>query len=359
MPPLRMHVKGLVGFTRHPFYRRNEVQAFVAERNGVPCGRIAAIVNHDHMERYHDRRGFFGFFESIDDVEVATALFDAAKDWHARRNIQDIRGPVNPSMNYECGLLIDGFDTPPFFMMTHNPSYYGRLVESCGFRKAHDMYAFWGHTNMVTTLDKKLAFVAEEGMRRMNIRLRTLDPRRFPQEVDTFLEIYNRSMDGAWGFTPLSPAEIDELGGSLRMLIVPGLTSLAEVEGRVIGAAFALLDYNPRIRAIGGRLFPFGFLRLLWNKKKLKRIRFMSANVVPEYQKWGVGLMLLHHLLHPILDWGIEEVEFSWVLESNRLSLGTLKRGGARISKTYRMYDFGPTPDPQQFLAERTRWTNR
>jgi GNAT superfamily N-acetyltransferase len=350
IPPLRMNQKELVGFARHPFYEHNEGQAFVAHRGGQCVGRVLAIVNHAHIERYKDRRGFFGFFESEDDQAIADALFATARSWFEERQIHDMRGPMNPSMNYECGLLVDGFDSAPFFMMTYNPPYYASLVEGCGFRKVQDSYAFWGHVDMLGALDAKLQFIADETRRRFNITMRSLNRRRFNEEVRTFLHVYNESLGGTWSYTPLSAGEIKQLGRSLSMLIVPELTSVAEIDGEVIGASFALLDYNPRIRQIDGRLFPFGFARLLWNKKALRRIRIISTNVLPQYQRWGVGLALLQKLLAPALNWGVQEAEFSWVLESNALSAGSLKRGGAKLTKTYRFYDYGSTPDPQAYL---------
>jgi GNAT superfamily N-acetyltransferase len=352
IPPLRVHAKELAGMARHPFYARNDVQTFIARRGDEVVGRVAAIVNQDHIDRYQDRRGFFGFFESEDDQVVADALFEAARAWFAERSIHDMRGPMNPSMNYECGLLVDGFDSPPVFMMTYNPPYYARLIEGFGFRKVQDSYAFWGHVDMLKSLDAKLKFVADESRRRFQIQMRRLDRRRFASEVQTFLTVYNDSLGGTWGYTPLSPGEIKHLSRSLSMLIVPELTSVAEVDGQVVGASFALLDYNPRIKQIGGRLLPLGFVRLLWNKRGIRRIRIISTNVLPQFQRWGVGLALMQHLVEPVLNWGIEEAEFSWVLESNALSAGSLRRGGAKRSKTYRFYDFGPTPDPQAYLNE-------
>jgi hypothetical protein len=149
---------------------------------------------------------------------------------------------------------------------------------------------------------------------------------------------------GTWGFVPLSKAEIDHLAGTLKHLIAPEMTTIAEIDGRAVGAQFGLLDYNPRIKAIDGKLFPFGFIRLLWNKKAIKRVRLVSTNVIPEYQKWGLGLVIASRLVPETRDWGIEEAEFSWVLESNKLSYGTLKRGGAQITKRYRIFDY---PAPQ------------
>jgi GNAT superfamily N-acetyltransferase len=160
-----------------------------------------------------------------------------------------------------------------------------------------------------------------------------------------FLNIYNSSLGGTWGFVPLSSSEVGHMAESLRHLIVPELALVAEVNGKPIGTVFCLLDYNPRIKAINGRLFPFGFLRLLWNKKSIKRMRAISTNVVPEYQAWGVGLVLMAALVKPLQDWGMKEVEFSWVLESNHLSKRTLERGGALVTKKYRIYQDDP-PKP-------------
>jgi len=250
-----------------------------------------------------------------------------------------LRGPTNPSMNYECGLLIEGFDSPPTFMMTYNPPYYLKLIESCGLSKSQDMAAFWGHVDMLEGLDKKLEFIVVECKRRFNVHLRRLDRSRFDQEVRMFLDIYNQSLVGTWGFVPISEAETAHMAGALRHLIVPEMTSAAEIDGRPVGAVFGLLDYNPRIKQIGGRLFPFGFIRLLWNRKGIKRVRLISTNVIPEYQKWGVGLLIVSNFVPAVKEWGIEEAEFSWVLESNTLSYATLKRGGAKITKQYRIFD--------------------
>lgn len=339
MPPLRKNQAELVGFKKHPFYELARAQAFLALNGGQPVGRVLALVNPVHNEYHKEKRGFFGFFECRDDAEAAQGLLTQARQWLAVQGMTAIRGPVNPSLNYECGLLIDGFDTPPMFMMTHNPAYYARLIEGAGFAKVEDMYAFTGHISMLEQLDKKLAFIVEECQRRFNIKLRRLDRRHFDREVRMFLDIYNQSLQGTWGFTPLSEGEIEHMSASLSRLIVPEMTTVAEIDGRPVGAQFGLLDYNPRIKAIDGRLFPFGFIRLLWNKRAIKRVRLISTNVIPEYQKWGLGLVIASRLVPEARAWGIEEGEFSWVLESNKLSYGTLKRGGAKITKTYRLYD--------------------
>lgn len=344
IPPLRRNQEELVGFHAHPFYDDAEGQAFIAIRNNEVVGRIVALVHRPHMRRFREKLGFFGFLDAIDDAEVFHALFDQAAKWLAERGIHAMRGPINPSLNYELGLLIEGFDSPPTFMMTYNADYYPRRYEECGFVKSQDMYAFFGHMDMLKGLDEKLSFVVQECTRRFDLKVRRMDKSRFLAEVMTFLDIYNKSLVGTWGFTPMSKREVEHAAGSLRSLLVPEMTSIAEVNGKPVGVVLGLLDYNPRIKAINGRLFPFGFIRLLWNRRQIKYVRMISTNVLPEYQKWGVGLVLLADILPSAIQWGVEAAEFSWVLESNHLSYSSLKRGGAKLIKTYRIYDRGKAP---------------
>jgi GNAT superfamily N-acetyltransferase len=342
MPPLIMSQEELLGFRKHPFYDRSKSRSFLATRGGRDVGRITAIVNAGHIDRYREQRGFFGFFECDDDPAASRALFQAAGDWLHGQGMTCIRGPANPSLNYECGLLIEGFDTPPFFMMTHNRPWYAGLVEDAGFGKVEDMYAFWGEVSMLGSLDPKLITMVQGVKERFGVTVRTLDRSRFTDEVRMFLNIYNESLGGTWGFVPLTEGEVKHMAASLKFLIEPELALVAEVHGKPVGAVFCLLDYNPRIKAINGRLFPFGFLRLLWNKRGIKRLRAISTNVVPEYQAWGIGLVLMEALAYKFVAWGLKEVEFSWVLDSNHLSKRTLERGGAIVTKKYRMYQDDP-----------------
>jgi GNAT superfamily N-acetyltransferase len=339
VPPLRANFLELVNYRRHPYYERNEIQTFLAYRDGEVCGRIAAIVDQGYIDRYKERRGCFGFFECVDDARVAAGLFDAARQWLADRDIHRVRGPMNPSENYEVGLLVDGFDTPPTFLITYNPPYYGKLIEGCGFHKAQDFYSFTGNVSQLGEVRARRESVRLQIEQRFGITVRPLNKKRFLEDVKAFLEIYNRSLVDQWGFVPLSPAEMVHMAKGLRFLIVPELALAAEMEGQMVGAVFAIPDYNPRIKKIDGRLFPFGALRLLWRKRKIPRLRLVSTNVLPEYQLLGVGMVLAAGLIPKILDWGIQQAEFSWVTESNSRSRGAIEKGGAKLSKIHRVYD--------------------
>ena len=345
IPPLRTNQMELLNYKSHPFYDTNRIQTFVAMRDDRPVGRIAAIYNQNHLDRFKDDRGFFGFFECEEDQEATNGLLDAAHQWLKDQGLQNMRGPMNPSMNYECGMLIEGFDRPPTFMMTYNPPYYPQQMEQYGLHKAQDMFAFYGRIDMLDDMDEKMRFMFRAVIERFDVKMRIIDKKRFYDDVRMFLDIYNQSLGGSWGFVPMTDGEIEHASKGLKQLIVPELSQVAEVDGRAVGAVFAMLDYNPRIKKIDGRLFPFGFIRLLWNRKTISRMRLLSTNVIPEFQKWGLGLVLTGTLLPIALERGITEGEFSWVLESNQLSRKTLERGGASREKTYRIYDTEPAPD--------------
>ncbi len=340
IPPLLVDEKGLLGYGKDPFYDENEVKTFLACKDGKPVGRIAAILNVGHLKRYNDGVGFFGFFESINDQDVADALFESATNWLKEKGCKVVRGPMNPSMNHTVGLLIDGFDSSPFFMMTYNPKYYVQLVERAGFVKSQDMYSFWGKVDMLPKVRQRFLHTAEMIQERFDVKIRPLNKKRFTEDYEMFLDIYNRSLTNTWGFVPLSEREIKTMAASLKLLMIPELAIVAEMDGKPVGATFCLPDYNPRIKAINGRLFPFGFIKLLRKREEaIKRIRIISTNVLPEYQMTGLGLVLLNALVPKAIECGVQEAEFSWVLESNQYSRGSLEKGGAICNKTYRVYD--------------------
>ena len=345
VPALQMTERELLNFKPHPFYQHanSAIQCFLAIQSGKVVGRIAAIVDGHHNEFHKEERGMFGFFESIDDSAVAAALFDQAKAWFATKNISQLRGPANPSQNHTWGLLVDGYDSKPKFMMTYNKQYYEKLILENGFQQSQDMYAFTGHIGMLESLDPKLQFVVDEAKRRFKVTTRPIDKKNFIADVENFLRIDNAALPGQGGFTPMTEAAMKDSAKGLKMLLVPELTTMAEIDGEAVACVFGLLDYNPIIKKINGKLFPFGFLSLLRSKRNIRDIRLVSTNVIPKYQRWGLGLVLLERLVPNVKAWGIETAEFSWVLESNKLSRGSLERGGAKLEKTYRVYDYEPS----------------
>lgn len=342
VPPILTQERQLLGWGHHPFYDNAEIVTLLAERDGKALGRLAVLVNRVHNRKYNEQLGFFGFFESVNDADVAGALFEVGRDWLRQRGMTAVRGPVNPSLNYTCGLLVDGFDRPPCFLMTYNPAYYAGLLESCGFAKSQDLYAYEMDRGLLAALTARYKPAVIAALERSNLVIRPFDPAKFQQEIETYLKIYNSSLDGTWGFTPLQPREVRHIAGELRQVIVPQFAVFAEIGGQPIGALLALLDYNQILRRLNGKLLPFGIVRLLIERRRITTARAMAMTMVPGYQSAGLGIVLMDNLVAAggaAERWGIERYEFSWVLESNARSRGTLERVGTKITSTYRIYD--------------------
>ena len=261
VPPILAQERQLLGWGHHPFFDNAEIVTLLAERGGRIVGRLAVLVNHVHNRKYNEQRGFFGFFECVNDAAVARALFETGHDWLRQRGMTSVRGPVNPSLNYTCGLLVDGFDRPPCFLMTYNPPYYAALLESCGFAKSQDLYAYEMDTALLATVTERYKPAVLAAFERSKLVIRRFEPSggKYLREIEAYLDIYNRSLEGTWGFTPLQSREARHIARELRHIIVPQFAVFAEMDGQPIGAVLALLDYNQIIRTqLNGRLFPFG-----------------------------------------------------------------------------------------------------
>lgn len=339
VPPILWQERELLGWAHHPFYDNAQIVTLLAVRGGRPVGRLAVLINHVHNRKYNDRLGFFGFFECVNDATVARALFEAGEAWLRQRGMTAVRGPVNPSLNYTCGLLVEGFDRPPCFLMTYNPPYYAALLEACGFTKSQDLYAYEMDLDLLAALVQRYKQAVLAALERPDLVIRPLNPAKFHQEIETYLDIYNRSLEGSWGFIPLQPREADRIARELRHLIVPQFAIFAEVQGQPIGAMLSLLDYNQILGKLNGRLFPFGLVRLLTGRRSITAVRAMAVTMVPAYHGAGLGIVLLNNLVAATKTWGIMRYEFSWVLETNTRSRGTLERAGTKIVSTYRIYD--------------------
>lgn len=336
VPPLRRDVRLLLSRTRNPFFEHAEAEYFLARRSGRVVGRIAAIHNRRHNEVHGERLGFFGFFECEPDPEAAAGLFDAASDWLRARRLELVRGPASFSTNDECGLLVDGFETPPTVMMPHNPRRYVELVEGCGFRPVKDLLVYQTDG---ARLPERLVEGAALLQRRHDIRLRTLDLRRFPQEVELIKALYNQAWERNWGFVPMSDREIDHLAAQLKPVVVPELVVFAEQAGRAIGFAVALPDLNVALKANpGGRFFP-GILRVLWAARRIERLRVTLLGMLPEWRGKGVDALLYKHFWDSFRGLGYRWAEAGWILEDNHAMRNGLTRMGFEVYKTYRLYD--------------------
>ncbi|PYP84871.1 MAG: N-acetyltransferase [Blastocatellia bacterium AA13] len=341
--PLRMAQKDILNTRSHPFYQTSDVEMFLAERDGRVVGRIMAILNRAHNEFHEEHAGFFGFFESEDDWEAAERLLGAARDWLLQKGAKVMRGPVNPSTNYECGLLVEGLDQDPAVMMTYNPPYYAELFERFGLRKAMDLYAYDIDAAGFNMSDK-LKRVAERLKQRDGITIRTVNIKDFGPEVEIVRKVYNDAWSRNWGFIPVSGAEFEHLAKDLKQIVDPKVVYIAEKKvGSTlvpVGFLLAVPDLNIALKKIYGRLAPFGLLKLLWHSRKIKRLRVITMGVVREYQSLGAAAIFYEEIYkQAVSPGGYPTAEMSWILENNVLMNRAADLIGGRRSKTYRIYE--------------------
>jgi GNAT superfamily N-acetyltransferase len=272
----------------------------------------------------------------VDDQAVADALFAAAAGWLTARGLTVMRGPASPSTNDECGLLVDGFDTPPCIMNPHNPRYYPALVERAGFAKVMDLLCYQGGGSPPQRLVEGARKMAE----RFKIRLRGLDLKHFDREVEAIKQVYNSAWERNWGFIPMTDHEIDHLARALKPVVVPSLVVFAEIEGKTIGMGVTIPDFNVALKHNpSGRLFPTGLLKILWYRRTIHRARTLILGVLPEYRRTGADALMYDWTWREAAKVGIPWGEASWLLETNHAIRNGMERMGFTRYKTLRMYD--------------------
>ncbi len=336
VPPLRRDVNELIDPAKHPFHEHGTVQLFVARRRGVVVGRIAAIHNDLHLDTHGERVGFFGLFETINDEKVSRALFDAASRWLALRGMETMRGPASFSLNEEAGLLVNGFDGPPMVMMTYNPEWYAKLVESYGFSKAKDLIAYYLPYQSPV---ERLARIAEKLKARYNVTVRSLDKKNFWRDVALVRKVYNEAWETNWGHIPMTEAELDYMARQLKPIVEPRLVVFAEVDGEVAGFGLALPDFNVALKQMNGSLFPFGWVKALWYSRRIKTTRVITLGVLDKFRRSGIAELIELELMINAQKLGITGAEFSWILEDNILMRAGIEKMGATAYRTYRLYD--------------------
>jgi len=346
VPPLRMMVKDLVDTKADPFYRRAERQLWVAYRDGVPVGRIGAIENRAHNEFHSDRVGFFGFYESADDPEIARRLLDVAAEWLQGRGLTVMRGPMSPSTNHDCGVLIDGFDEHPVFLTSWNPPYYDALMKGAGLAASKDLVGYWlpyGEPGFqVPARVEALAMRAKE---RAKLTFRDIDPKKYWDEVALCWEIYNSAWEQNWGFVPMTRDEFMFQAKGLKPLLIPQFAFVAEINGEPAGFMLCVPDFNRIFKRIpSGRLLPFGFLKILMGKSKLKTGRIMALGIKEQFRSGSILPVFMHESLRRAVAYGSPGAEASWILEDNTAMRQPLDAMGGRVYRKWRIYERALTP---------------
>ena len=338
VPPLIMDRKKILSKEKNPFFKHSEAEYFLAERNGELVGRIAAIKNDLHNKYHNDKIGFFGFFECINDQEVANKLFDTAKDWLKAKGMDTMRGPVNPSTNDEVGMLLEGFDDPPRLLMTYNPKYYLGLCNNYGLVKTKDLYAYKLENHKVVGSDK-IRRVAEIAQKRSGIKISQLNMKDFKNEVEKVKFVYNKAWAPNWGFVPMTDDELDAMAKDLKPLVEPSLVLFGEIDNKLVGFALVLPDYNYIFKQLNGNLFPFGIIKLFTQKKKIKWSRIITLGLISEYQKKGLDAVFYWEIVNRAHNIGIDLGEASWILEDNDMMNRGAHAMNGDLYKKYRIYD--------------------
>ena len=325
---------------KNPFFAHAQVQFWLAVRNGRAVGRISAQI--DALSPHTQLGiGHFGMIAAEDDAAVFTALFGAAEGWLRERGCVSALGPMNLSINEEVGLLVEGRESPPMFMMGHDAAYAGSRIEDQGYDRAKDIYAYL--CSVADDLPAPILRRVRKGLPE-GVTLRTLDMSRLNEEVVTLTSILNDAWAGNWGFAPTTEAETRQLAASLKLVIDPRLTWFADIDGEPAGFMVLLPNINEAIADLNGKLAPFGWAKLLWRLKVkgLKTGRVPLMGVKRGFAATGRGQLLPFLLIEAVAQaarkLGYDHYELSWILEDNRAMRRICDAGGAKVYKTYRVY---------------------
>lgn len=340
VPELFLGQLDLLSPRKHPFYKHSEAQAFLAFKGNLLVGRVLAIWNTNHNAFNKVSEGQFGFFESIRDQEVADRLLDAAAEWVKTKGGKHIVGPVNLTTNDTCGLLVEGFDSPPMVMMPYNPSYYIKLIEGAGYHKKVDLRAYLVKTETASQRSVRLLDKLEERLKRSGIILRQINMKDFSNEAKKIKEVYNKAWNKNVGFVPMTDEEFDYTAKELKMILDPRYCLVAERGDEIVGFALGVPNINEiLIRVKRGRLLPFGIFKLLFGMKKIRMIRVLMLGVIDGYRKLGIEACLYGRIIKNANPSGIEGAECSWMLDDNYAMNHAIEQINAELYKRYRLYE--------------------
>jgi GNAT superfamily N-acetyltransferase len=339
VPSLILERKAFLDRRRHPFYQHGDAALFLAWQNREIVGRIMASDDPNYNSLHQTSVGCFGLFECIDNREVASALFEAASNWLRARGLNEIMGPIDYSTNYVCGLLIDGFEHPPTILTSHNPPYYSPLIESCGFTKAKDWYAWW--FSEFPEAAERLRKVAVARAGRHGVTIRPVNLRKIEDESRRLRTVYNQAWEKNWGFVPFTQDEFDYMAREMKPLIAPEAALIAEIGDEPVAFVIAVPDINVALRHINGRLtrfgFPIGLIKLLYYKTKIRTARLVALGVVEKYRRAGIAETLVLRVMDEAVKRGFTG-ELSMTLEDNFMVNRFIEAVGAARYKTYRIY---------------------
>lgn len=339
---LDMEISEKLDPKKNPFFEHAEGSAWIAYRDGQPVGRVTAQIDHEHLKRYGDDAGFFGYLDTIDDPEVAAALLDEAARWLRARGMKSIRGPYSLSINEELGCLIDGFGDPPMIMMPHHRPYQSALIEGAGFRKLKDFYA-WKYD--VGEVPRRAQKAHDEIAAMSEVSVREIDPSDVQNELNIIMDIFNDAWSDNWGFVPATVKELEKAAKDLKLILMPELTRIVSIDGEPAAVAMGLPNINEIIRDFRGKLGPLQLLKLVY-RLKIRGPKSGRLYILGIKKKWrsvrkyaGLSAYLYVEMNQAGLLLGMKESELSWTVEDNAPINVAIKLMGGRVYKTYRVYE--------------------
>ncbi len=341
VPPLIAERKDAFS-PKHPYFEHAKWQTWIAWRGGRAVGRISAQVDELHQQRYDTKTGFFGLLEAVDDHQVFKALFDAAETWLRSQGMRQVAGPFSLGINQEIGILVEGFDTPPYVMTPHSLPYYDAAIQQCGYLPAQDLLAYELNSTTLTIPRVMQALLNRSADR---IKVRPLQRRKKAAELEMIRDIFNDAWENNWNFVPFTRKEFAAIGKELLMLLPDDFIQIAELDNEAVAFVVLIPNINEAIASLDGRLFPFGWARLLWRLKVKfpKSARVALMGVRKKHQNTRFGPALAYTVIKQSMDAGqargLQRAEMSWVLEHNHATRNIIESIGGEISKRYRMYD--------------------
>lgn len=340
VPPLLSEQRRMLSRKVNPFFKHADYKAWILLSSGIPSGRILAYVDNAHNSYYNEKTGFMGFFECIDHQESAETLFDSAREWLKQQGMQLVSGPINFSIGNECGIQLDGYNTMPYLQMNYTPPYYVALFERSGFSKAHDLYAYKlvVEESLRHAIFPRLKKITDKIRQQQDLTFRPVNMKRYTEELESINTIFNETMRHNWGFVPSDMEELLFAAGPMKMIADPQLILFAECCGKVAGCSITLPDVNQALKHINGRLFPFGWIKFLYYKQKINRIRLYLLGILEENRFKGLDVAFYYFSILNAFERGYKEAELSWVSEDNATMIQIIEKIGATRYKTYRMF---------------------
>ena len=343
VPPLDFDIRGRLSPKKNPFFQRGEVALFTAWKDGKLVGRTSATVDREHLRLWKDDTGFFGFFDTIDDPEVAQALLKAAEGWLLSKGMKHSMGPLSLYANDEIGVLVEGFEHPPVLMMAHSRKYQGALAEACGYTKEKDLWCWYYHRD--TPFNERTLRAWETVKNLPEVRLRSVNMKNFDSDIRTIVEIYNDAWAGKWGFVPATRPEVDKMVEEMKLVIDPDIAFMAEIDGVAAGMCIMVPNLNEVIKDLKCKLFPFNWAKLLYRAKVKHPVstRLILLGIRGEARKnikryGGLASAMYCEVAKRGAAKGYEWSECSWTREDDApINLG-IKSMGAKVYKKYRVY---------------------